>query len=458
MKITQLDAVHCRADKKATRLLRPFLSYKAEFWKMGEYNYRVRKEKTEYLIDTDGLFLSGYLPRVIKFLSDTDVLYKNIFHYDLKGTPNVPGITLRPDQKKLIKDALAHGRGVLKAPTAVGKTIIAAGLISCFPDFKILFLCHTKTLVNQTMEEFTKYLYPKFSISKCSEGIKDLSGKIVISTIQSFSRLHMDEYCDLFDMIIVDECHHCNGGQYEYVLTRSLAPIRIGLTATLPSIEEKKLKLEGLLGPVIGELTMEEGKEKNLLAKPKIKLVKVPKCPGIRELKRYGTTIDVETKIKTKGIYETAVVSYRTRNKMVIDEIKKQNEIGKSTLTYVNQIDHGDRLLKMAESYGVELIMVQGTTEGDVRSKLRKELQEKKILNLVATTVFKEGVNIPSLNTIILASGGKSELALLQTIGRGLRKDIGKDEVLIIDFVDSGKYLSEHFCERLSVYLENGWI
>jgi len=245
---------------------------------------------------------------------------------------------------------------------------------------------------------------------------------------------------------LVHNCHHAASNQYEKVLTNLLAPIRIGLTATLPSTEEQKLKLEGLIGPVIGETTLEEGKEKGILAKVKLQLIKIPTCPQIKDLKTY------------KEIYEMGICSYRTRNRMIIDKIKKLNSEGKSTITYVNKIDHGIRILNLGIYLDSGMIMIQGSTEGEDRNQLRKDLQEKKIMNVIATTVWKEGINIPSVGAIILAAGGKSEKELIQTIGRGLRRDTGKDEVLIIDFVDSGRYLAEHFVERLGIYIDNKWI
>jgi superfamily II DNA or RNA helicase len=72
--------------------------------------------------------------------------------------------------------------------------------------------------------------------------------------------------------------------------------------------------------------------------------------------------------------------------------------------------------------------------------------------------VWREGLNIKSLNAIIIAGGGKNEKDLIQACGRGARKDEGKDEFVIVDFIDSAKYLSQHFCERLGVYVSKGWI
>jgi superfamily II DNA or RNA helicase len=297
--------------------------------------------------------------------------------------------------------------------------------------------------MTQAKEEFEKFSLGPISLKK------DLSGKIATSTIQSFSKIPFEEYCDKFDIVIIDEAHHCSKeeSQYHKVLTHLLSPIRIGLTAT-PKTDEKKEELvsEGLLGPIIGQFTLDEAEKAGILAKVKLKLIAIPELAELKDLRSYHE------------IYDEGICNYRTRNRIIIEEIKKLNKEGLSTLTYVTKIEHGERLLTMAENLGVETIFVEGATEGDKRSELKKSLQEKRILNVIATVVWKEGINVPSLNTIIVAGGGLKERVLLQTIGRGLRKDGGKDSVLIIDFIDCGKYLSIHCCKRLAVYIENGWL
>ena len=267
------------------------------------------------------------------------------------------------------------------------------------------------------------------------------------------------EYVEFYDLeienehnyfaekVLVHNCHHLSGEDTVYfkTLITMTAPMRIGVTATLPTKKESLLVMEGLLGEILGETTLSEGIEKDFLSIPSVKLIKV------------GYNNDVKDLYKYNDIYDIVITNSRNRNRIIINEIKKLNEQGKSTLTFVTKIEHGDNLMAVAENSCLPITFVQGSTEGDIREYLRNLLHEKKIMNILATTVFTEGVNIPSIDCIILAGGGKSELRLLQTIGRGLRRTKDKQKVLIIDFVDSAKYISEHFCERLNVYLEKGW-
>jgi len=112
----------------------------------------------------------------------------------------------------------------------------------------------------------------------------------------------------------------------------------------------------------------------------------------------------------------------------------------------------------MAEDMNVSLIDVQGKVGSETRLDIKQKLESKEIQNVVSTVVWREGINVKSLNSIIIAGGGKNEKDLIQACGRGARKDEGKDEFVIVDFVDSAKYLSQHFCERLKTYIKKGWL
>jgi superfamily II DNA or RNA helicase len=62
------------------------------------------------------------------------------------------------------------------------------------------------------------------------------------------------------------------------------------------------------------------------------------------------------------------------------------------------------------------------------------------------------------IDYVFNAGGGKAEIAVLQIPGRGLRLAPGKTEIIIVDFIDSAKYLSEHFAERMNIYSGKGWL
>ena len=121
-------------------------------------------------------------------------------------------------------------------------------------------------------------------------------------------------------------------------------------------------------------------------------------------------------------------------------------------------INHGERLMEIAQLMGTNPIFIRGASDSELREETRQALNKKEIKLVIATTAWKEGINIRSLDCILIAGGGKSEIALIQHIGRGLRRTKTKKTATIIDLLDQGKYLSEHCVARIKIYAEKSWL
>ena len=455
MKITIHDPTFCQTDQPKSLRINE-LSFKKEFYKKeAHYGKMKRHEYYEFLINSKGFFLTGLLPRILQYCKDNKIDFEII-----SGPGNLSSevplepdeisslFKLRDDQKILVTSALNTNRGVITAPMGTGKTVLIAAIISAFSRAKVLFLCHTLTLLKQTQKEFDNYNLKDSSIISGANKNTNNS-KIIVSTVQSFSKPELlNNLYNKFDIVFIDECHHVSTahGLYAQTLTRLTAPRRYGFTATIPTGAEAKFSLEGLVGPIIGNFSINEAIDQEILAIPKIELLPIPTCPGIKDLYRYN------------DIYTTAIVEYRKRNRIIIEKAITLNSEGKSVLVYITKIEHGERLMEIADLLKTPFVFVRGELDSETREKIRLALDDKKILNAVATTVWSEGVNIPSLDCILFAGGGKSELALLQKLGRALRKTKQKTEATIIFPLDSGKYLSEHCISGLKTFIEKGWI
>lgn len=456
--IKHLDPIYCQIkDKSLIDPVFEILSYTSSRWRPGRFSKVEVKDERSFLDKRNGRFLAGFYTRVMeeldrrKLLSSDDfanmACYNAINHVIFKK-PNLPGITLRQDQLDMLQALSGYQRGVFKAPTGSGKTILAAAIRSMLPDSMILFLCHTIDLLSQAADEFRKFGFNVIEVGGGEKNIPELKpGDVVVSTVQTWVKLPLLTYCETFDAIIIDEVHHVasRDGRYAYILERSLAPIRIGLTATLPIEKVKLLTLEGYIGPVIGEFTLEEGIKQGILATPMIEWISVPIEDELLKHEKY------------KDIYEHCIVNNRTRNRLIMTEAFAEIQEGHSVLILVKEIEHGNNLQKMGEIIGVETEFVWGKTKKDVRKETKIALEKKEIKCVIASTTWNEGINIKSLDIAINAAGGKSELTTLQKIGRGLRTTPTKTQVVIKDFVDGYKYLSHHTMMRLRTYVENKW-
>jgi len=448
LKIEVVDPVICKlhGDQKS---IRSCMRYESDYWVRGpKRNYR--KAKVRYAI-VRKKFHTGLLPRVLAYCKRNNIpIEVEADDWHLKPDnpePFLPGITFRPDQLESIHAAVKHQRGLIIAPTGSGKTIVAFGISSMFPDARILVLCHNKSIIRQTFKKAAKYNFD--DISLFGGGSRDISGKIAFGTIQTLTNMDPKDYGAEFDIVIIDECHHvAPDGQYENVLSKMLAPIRIGFTATRPKDPLRELVLEGLTGPIIGELTIQEGIELNILAHPTITLVPVP----------FNRTLDDKCR-SYQDYYQRCIVSNRARNRLIVNAANSRVEQGKSVLIMIKELLQGDNLIAMAKNlYGMNIAFVQGATEDDAREELQEALNAKEIKCVISSAVWREGIDIPSLNSVIYASGGRSDTMTLQIIGRGLRRTDEKDQVEIVDFLDSYRYLSAHTVDRIKTYVESGWL
>jgi len=447
IKIEISDPVYCLI-KQGFILIKPALTYKAEYYVQGPYSKkRVDYKKTlawKSRVNKGYLFYHGLLNRVKEYCQTQNLnleIKKTFEDYLIPETdePKVPGLNIKEGERayqySLIQKAIKHQRGVILSATGSGKTIMMLGLISCFPSKKILFLSNTHVPITQFKKSVIKY------------GFKDY--EIDSGTVQTYSRKPAEEI-DKYDIIIVDECHEFGGfnGMYANLFRKSLAPIRVGFTATLPDNPEIKFALEGLIGPVIGSLSIEEGNFFGVLAKPHIKVLELPEQKKIGDIRLY------------RDVYRMGVVNNRARNLAIVQETKRLLDEGKTILILVVEIEHGKNIVDLAKRlYDLNITFVQGKTDSEAREEIRMAMNEKKIKAVVATAVFRKALDIPSLSAVINACGGKSETMTLQAIGRGLRKTKDKNEVEIIDFFDpSHHYLVKHFGYRLCMYFREKWI
>jgi len=441
MEINIISPIHVQVSRQIQNIVGGSLSFKGEVWRRGKFKME-RREYTKCLVSKDGYTFTGFLDRILTMLPIPPTITGGFSKVEYDKSLEIP-LNLRDDQKRLVKSALEKQRGVLKAPTGSGKTVLAASIVKKLPNSNVVFLCHTKTLVRQTSEEFRKFGIP------CSVyyGEEKVLSRVTIATIQSFSKLDFEEQ-NQFNVVMIDECHHVSGFAtvYGQVLSKMTCAMRIGFTATLPNKKEGELAVEGLLGPLIDEFSLEEGIEEGIIAKPTIRLLPVKENSMISNLSNY------------KEIYNAGIVTNRYRNNVIASTAIKYQTMGMSSLIMVREIHHGELLYEILKNLGGEPKFVQGGTDTETRELVKKSLNENLAEIVISTAIWYEGVNIPSLCVIINGCGGRSDIRTVQIVGRGLRTTEDKTEIIIIDFLDPYKYLAQHAIQRIRIYVENGWM
>ena len=450
-KIKVIDSVLSKAPPSLVEDMRPFLKYYQDRWTQGRHS-RIRARKEKFMVNAKGQFFTGLFSCVERELKRRGVEVVVEYPEDLlvrpTTEPNIPGITLRKDQAAIMAAIAGQkysARGVIIAPTGSGKTIVACGIASMYPQERILFTCHTKDLLQQTYEAFTER---SIDCGRIGSGKKENGHRVTVATVQSLARMKPLTFYDKYSVLIVDECHRVNdpSTQYGKLLQNLYAPVKLGLTATPQKKLKGSLVLEGLIGPVLGEFTLEQGIKDGVLAEPIVHLLPVRINSVISDLRKY------------RDIYTAAVVDNRSRNAQIVDFAHSMMKDGKTTLIIVKEVKHGNNIMTMMKRRNIPAHFVHGKTPAKARKESKNLLQSKDHKIVVCTDVWREGINIPSLNCIINACGGKGEIMTLQAIGRGLRTFEGKTEVHIVDFLDPYRFVAQHAIKRVSIYAREGWI
>ena len=140
---------------------------------------------------------------------------------------------LRPEQQTAANAILAHDDGILCAPTAFGKTVIAAWLIAA-RKVNTLVLVHRRQLLDQWRERLSTFLnLPIESIGQIGGGRRHATGVIDVGIIQSLNRKQVvDDSVANYGYVLVDECHRISAVSFEQLLRQVKARFVTGLTAT----------------------------------------------------------------------------------------------------------------------------------------------------------------------------------------------------------------------------------
>ena len=427
------------------------LSFKETIWikQFGKIRPKIihgsylKKERKTTLEGTEIFysFYSGLLPLVQQSLPDLPIQY----HIPKIKTclPKLKDITFRDYQKRAIRKAIKYKRGIIFHFPGTGKSITFLGIVSAIKG-NILILCHSIDIINQIYTEAIKFDFKDCLLLKANNYKLKNKHSLIMSTIQTFkSRMTKQDY-KYFDCVIVDECHRISN-MYSYVLEKLETPVRIGLTGTLPTNSKRKLLVQGLLGEVIDTLKYEEAKEKEILSEAKVKIIKVP--ISLTEINKIGY----------KKIYQSKIVNNNFRNSLIVNKaIELQNQ-GKSCLILIKNIQHGINIQENFKLKGFNVPFLSGNSKNNTRILTKNNLLKKHIKTLITSVIFLMGIDIPTLDCIIMALGDKSENQTIQATCRCLRRTKTKSKAQIIDFLDNGKHLKEHSLSRIKTYKEQGW-
>lgn len=356
-------------------------------------------------------------------------------------------------QKDAVEAVYKAQYGILQSPAGSGKTQMGIALVKKYGK-RALWLTHTLDLLRQSKERAERYVN-KSLIGTVTEGKVNIGKGITFATIQTMCKLDLPRYRDLWDVIIVDECHRCSGTptamtQFYKVLNNLAARHKIGLSATVHRSDGMIEATYALLGHVIYTVPDKAVGDKIM------KVGILPVATGV-ELSRDCLNTD-------GTLNYTKMVTYLTENlhrEEVIVNTIKLNE-GKSCLILSDRLSHLEHLMNWLPAHmRRDAVMVSGkmtTKKGKAeREKAIEDMRSGRKKYLFATySLAKEGLDIPRLERLFLTTPQKDYAVVTQSIGRIARVFDGKAEPIAYDFVDDVAYLVKSYKKRCTTYRKNG--
>ncbi len=346
--------------------------------------------------------------------------------------------TLRDYQKEAADALVRHQQACANAPCGAGKSTIAIAAIALTSQ-PALIIVHTRDLVTQWRGLVRREL--GIEPGTIAEGVVQL-GDVTIATIQSLAKLDDVTLAAVgarFGCIVVDEAHHIGGGvTYRDVLGRLAAKFRFGLTAT-PDREDGLGKfLELTIGPIVYRVEPRALIEAGYLVAPRIEVIKTEFFPATDDF------IELVSELTQDP----------ARNALIVGLARREADAGHSVLVLTGRVDHAEALAQKCAVFGAPAAALTGGTPKKQRDETLHRFRSGDIRIVCATTLADEGLDVPRLSRLILATPAKAHGRTMQRLGRLMRQHRGKDQPVLFDIVDEHPIAERQHRARLRAYRE----
>ena len=363
----------------------------------------------------------------------------------------------REYQYEAVVDGINKHNGIFLSPTGSGKSFIIYLWIAYYlnkiaDQEKILIVVPTTSLVEQLYSDFEDYGFAsERAVHRIYSG-KDKTTKkrIIISTWQSIYKFPK-KWFEQFGMVVGDECHTFKAKSLSSIMNKATeAKYRFGTTGTLDGTQTHKLVLEGLFGPVYQVTKTKNLQDDGTLAKLDITMLMLTYKQETRQAQE-GNSYQQEIDF---------IINHEQRNKFIRN--LALNQKGNSLVLFQRVKDHGKplfELIRSAAKEGRKVFFVSGEVDTESREAIRRIVESQTDAIIVASLgTFSTGINIRNLHNIIFASPSKSQIKVLQSIGRGLRQSDDGSTTKLFDIADDLHWKAKknftllHSAERVKIY------
>lgn len=325
-------------------------------------------------------------------------------------------------------------RNLVVAATGSGKTVLAAldfkRFIEDRPSSRLLFVAHRKEILSQSRSTFAQVLRDSSFGELLVDGHLPKSWNHVFASIQSLNESRLTGIAPShFDYVVIDEFHHASAPSYKRLLEWLEPKELLALTATPERADGVNVQDLYFEGRIASELRLWDALDQELLAPFSYF--------GIGEETDFtGLTWRGNLGYDTKEL-SNVVTGNHVRDRLLLSELNRKVAEFQDMrcLAFCVDVAHAEYIADLFNRQGIPSASVTGGTTQEKRLEAIQQLKNGYLKVLTSVDVFNEGLDIPTINTVLMLRPTESPVVFLQQLGRGLRKSEGKSEVLVLDFI-----------------------
>ncbi len=406
-----------------------------------EWNLKINsKESGEIIKDILAEFDRNFSLATIvdsKWIDEYSKIYddQKLFRRQLnaKMVPSL-GNSGRPQPNRMQKEALESierirskggDRALVISATGSGKTYLSA-FDARKTGMKFLYIVHRLPILRKSMESFAKVMEGTETIEQYDSSINNLGADCTFATIQTLSKPDVLRRIapNTFEYILIDEVHHAGAETYQRVINHFKPKFLLGMTATPDRTDEYDIyRLFNY--NVAYDIRLKEAMEYKLI------------CPfhyfGISDLsfdgeydENYEHFLDAHVDQRVEHVISNAEYFGYCGNRV-------------KGVVFCRDLEDAELYSKKFNAKGYHTVWVSGEMDKEYVDTCIQRLEADDgphTLDYIFTAdLFNEGVDIPSINQVIMLRPTKSPIVFIQQLGRGLRHHVDKEYVVVLDFI-----------------------
>lgn len=384
----------------------------------------LKKYKT--LLNSSSIVDKEFLNNYKKFIDEINKI-KNFSKINLMNNKEIKQNSMQEMAVTNLEKLREYGesKALVIASTGTGKTYMSAFDVKKFNPKRILFIVHREEILSKAKETYERIIKNK-SMGLYTGNLKEKDADYLFSTVQSLN-LHLFEFKeDDFDYIIVDEAHHSASSSYQKILEYFKPKFLLGMTAT-PERSDGENIFEIFDNNVALEVRLYDALKDELV---------IP-------FHYFGITDITGIDLSDVDIDNISEVTKRLNiNKRVNFIINKMNFYGHDgdklkCIGFCVSIEHAKYMAEEFNKRGIKSICLTGNDSVERRKEVIKRFEdnEDELKVIFTVDIFNEGVDIPSINMVLMLRPTNSPIIFIQQLGRGLRKHDSKSFLTVLDFI-----------------------